>query len=87
MWAEGTMGVVSNMLPSGDLENLVEGVITPRNNTALFQSWWDEHGYNDGMVPVMQESLVIKNYGILPTLIPPLFLPPRFIFYSTFEIN
>lgn len=63
MWMEGTLGIVANMLPSGDLDNLVEGVDTPSNNSALFQAWWTEYGYTDSGRPAMQESLVIKNYA------------------------
>jgi hypothetical protein len=63
MWTEGTLGIVSNMLPTGELENMVEGVISPRNNTALFQSWWEQYGYNSQGNSLMQESDVIKNYG------------------------
>jgi hypothetical protein len=64
MWVEGSLGLVDNMLPpfSPELENIIPGVVTPNNNTALFQQWWEEFGYFNG-VPVMQESIVIKNYG------------------------
>jgi hypothetical protein len=63
MWIEGTLGVVDSMLPSGQLEHLVEGVVTPRNNSATFQAWWNNYGYDEDGKPAMQESQVIKNYG------------------------
>lgn len=69
MWTEGVLGVVQNMLPSTTgtpLENLVPDVMTPINNTALFQGWWDTYGYlggKGGSDPSMQESTVIKNYA------------------------
>jgi len=83
MWAEGALGVVENMLPSGQLLNLVPNVTTPKNNTELFGKWWSSAGFTggpNGTSPVMQESVAIKNYAATNML--PKFLGPEIIIHG-----
>jgi len=68
MWAEGTLSTVQNMFPE-DRENvalMIKNVSTPKNNTAQFIAWWQEHGFSggpNGTAPAFQESSAIKNYA------------------------
>jgi hypothetical protein len=83
MWTEGTLGIVQNMLPTGTLENVAASVVTPRNNTQLFQQWWDDFGFlggANGTASSIQESTVIKNYAATNMLAK--FLGPEIVIHG-----